>query len=193
MEQWQSAPLDVGADFSNRVPETRHYVSHPKPDRATSSKRSIADIASRCENAQMRTVFIIISLLAVAGCASTQKNSRAALMDEIESSIRLPSGAEPLESYARYYTEHNGSVLGAYTTEIEAPRPSNYGCEELGLKGGSTKVACPALADARPGERRWVKFEDYPAVAGKNCTAIQLEFDPRAKIITYLACANPPH
>ena len=141
----------------------------------------------------MRSVLIIASLIAAAGCASYQRNSHAALMDEIESSILLPPGAGPLESYARYYTEYDGSVHGAYTTEIEAPRPADYGCEELLLNGSSKTVACPAPADARPGERRWVKFEDYPAVAGENCTAIQLEFDPRTRKIIYLECAHPLH
>lgn len=139
----------------------------------------------------MRPVFVIVSLITLASCASYHKNSQAALMDEIESSIRLPPGARPLESYARYYTEHEGSVHGAYTIEIEAPRPSDYGCEELQLNGSSKTVACPALADARLGERRWVKFEDFPAVAGEDCTAIQLEFDLRTRKITYLECVQP--
>lgn len=141
----------------------------------------------------MRPVFVSVALMVLASCASNQKNKQAASMDEIESSIRLPQGAGPLESYARYYTEHEGSVLGAYTTEIEAPRPSDYGCEELQLNGSSKTVACPAPADARPGERRWVKFDDYPAVAGEDCTAIQLRSDPRTRKITYLECVRPLH
>lgn len=139
----------------------------------------------------MQLVIIIVSLIALASCASNQKNSQAALMDDIESSIRLPAGAAPLGSYARYYTEHNGSVHGAYTTEIEVSRPSDYGCEELQLNGSSKTVACPAATDAHPGERRWVKFEDYPAVAGEDCTAIQLEFDLQTRKITYLECVQP--
>lgn len=153
----------------------------------------IADTDPECEDAQMRPVFVIVSLITLASCTSNQKSSQEALMDEIESSIRLPPGAGPLESYARYYTEHEGSVHGAYTTEIEAPRPSDYGCEELQSNGSSKTVACPAPADARLGERRWVKFEDYPAVAGENCTAIQLGFDPRTRKITHLECVQPLH
>lgn len=156
-------------------------------------KRPIADTDPEWEDAQMRAAFVIVSLIASASCDSNQTNSQAALMDEIESSIRLPPEAGPLESYARYYTEHEGSVHGAYTTGIEAPRPSDYGCEEIQLDGSSKTVACPAPADARPGERRWVKFDDYPAVAGEDCTAIQLEFDPRTRKITYLECAPPLH
>ena len=139
----------------------------------------------------MQLVIVILSLIVLASCESDQKNSQAALLDEIEGSIRLPDGAGPMESYARYYTEYKGSVHGAYTTKIEAPRPADYGCEELQLDGSSKTVACPAPADVYPGDRRWVKFEDYPAVAGEDCKAIQLEFDLRARKITYLECAEP--
>jgi hypothetical protein len=141
----------------------------------------------------MRHAIAIVSLIALASCALNQRNSHAALMDEIEGPIRLPPGARPLGSYARYYTEYEGSVHGAYTTELEPPRPPDYGCDELQSNGSSKAVACPAPADAQPGERRWVKFEDYPAVAGEDCTAIRLEFDPRMRKITYLECVQPLH
>lgn len=167
---------------------SRNYVSRNYPYTTT-----IADIAPECENPQMRSIFITVSLIALAGCASGQKENQEALMDEIESSIRLPPGAGPLESYARYYTAYRGSVHGAYTREREAPQPSDYGCEEVGLNGSSKPVACPAPAYAQPGERRWVKFEDYPAVEGEDCKAIQLEFDPRTRRFKYLECAHPLH
>lgn len=158
-----------------------------------SANDPIADIVLECEASQMRPTTIIVLLFALTGCASSQKDSQAALMDDIESSIRLPPGARPLENYARYYTMNEGFVQGAYSTEVEAPRPSDYGCEVVGPDGSSKLVACRPPADARPGERRWVKFEDYPAVAGEDCTAIQLEFDPRTRKFTYLECADPLH
>ena len=160
--------------------------AHPESD-------PVAEAVSSCEDTQMRSVFVIASLITLAGSAPSEKSGQEALMDEIESSIRLPPEARPLESYARYYTEYEGSVHGAYTTKIEAPRPADYGCEEFQLNGRSKAVPCPALADARHGERRWVKFDDYPAVAGENCSAIQLAFDLRTRKITYLQCAEPLH
>jgi hypothetical protein len=141
----------------------------------------------------MRFVLVIASLITLASCEPSEDSRQAALMDEIESSIRLPSGARPLDSYARYYTEYEGAVRGAFTTRVEPPRPADYGCEEMELDGGAKAVPCPAIADARPGERRWVQLDDYPAVSGENCTAIQLEFDPRTRKITYLQCAEPLH
>lgn len=141
----------------------------------------------------MRSVFVIASLITLAGCEPSADSRQTALMDEIENSIRLPPGARPLDGYARYYTEYEGSVHGAFTTNIEAPRPSDYGCEELLANGRAKAVPCPAIADARLGERRWVKFDDYPAVAGEDCSAIQLAFDLRTRKITYLQCAEPLH
>lgn len=140
----------------------------------------------------MRFVVVIAFFAICAGCASKETTRQAAIMDEIEGSIRLPPGARSLTDYARYYTEEDGSVHGAYTTQIESPRPADYGCEEVHLNGGTTTIACPALADARRGERRWVKVKDYPVVAGANCNALHLAYDPRAKIFTYLKCAEPP-
>lgn len=156
-----------------------------------SGNGAVAGVRLNCEDAQMRYVSIIIFLTTLASCASSQRDSHSALMDEIESAIQLPPEAEPLESYARYYSEYKGSVRGAYTTQVEPPRPSDYGCEEVQSDGSLKTVDCPAPADARPGERRWVKFDDYPAVAGENCTAIQLEYDLRTRKITYLECARP--
>lgn len=137
----------------------------------------------------VRSLLVAFAFL-LASCSNSEERKHEALMNEIESSIRLPSGAGPLESYARYYSEYRGEVVGAYTTEVEAPRPADYGCEELSADGKSKSVRCPAPADVRPGQRRWVNFEDYPAVAGHKCTAIQLIFDPRTRKIKDVQCVE---
>jgi hypothetical protein len=141
----------------------------------------------------MRLFFAIPLLIALASCAPVEVSREALLMDEIESSIRLPPNARSLGSYARYYTEDGGLVHGAYTTEVEEPRPPDYGCSEVQSDDRLKEVACPALADVPVGRRRWVKFDDYPAVSGRDCTAIQLVFDPRAKRFDYLKCVEPLH
>ncbi|WP_435416698.1 hypothetical protein WAB17_07295 [Parerythrobacter aurantius] len=138
-------------------------------------------------------MILIFSAFSLASCASDQTDIQGYLMDEIESSIDLPPGAKPLGNYARYYTEYDGLVHGAYTIEVETPRPLEYGCEEARSDGRSMTTTCSSPADAKPGERRWVKFEDYPAVSGEDCTAIQLQYDPRTKRFTYLECAHPDY
>lgn len=136
---------------------------------------------------------VAVFAFSLVSCSTSQERKHEALMNEIEGSIRLPRGAGPLNSYARYYTDYRGAVIGAYTPKVEAPRAADYGCEDLLADGKSKPVACPAPANARPGERRWVKFDDYPAVAGENCTAIQLIFDPRARKTTYVECVEPTY
>jgi hypothetical protein len=141
----------------------------------------------------MRPSFVLLWLIALASCAPVEVSREALLMDEIESSIRLPPNARSLGSYARYYTEDGGVVHGAYTTEVEEPRPRDFGCSEIQSDFRLKEVACPALADVPVGQRRWVKFEDYPAVSGRDCTAIQVVFDPRAKRFDHLQCVEPLH
>jgi hypothetical protein len=141
----------------------------------------------------MRPFLVLLPLIASVSCAPAGVSSQVALMNEIEGSIRLPPGAGSLGSYARYYTEHDGSIHGAYTTEVEEPPPPDYGCDELQSDFSSKAVPCPALADVPVGQRRWVKFDDYPAVAGPGCTAIQLAYDRQAKKFTYLRCVRPLH
>ncbi|WP_152608676.1 hypothetical protein [Croceibacterium mercuriale] len=138
----------------------------------------------------MKSALIIIFLITLAGCVPNQATSQERLMDEIESSIALPAEALPLRSYARYYTQYQGSVLGAYTTQVEEPRPADYGCEELRSDGSSKAVGCRAIANVPLGQRRWVEFDDYPAVSGRGCTALQLDFDPGTKGFNYLECAE---
>ncbi|MHA6723180.1 hypothetical protein [Sphingomonas sp. RS2018] len=112
-------------------------------------------------------------------------------MDEIEAKLVMPDGSLPLSKYARYYTEQDGKVHGAYTTEIEEKRPADYGCTVIQHDGRTQNVPCPALADLQPGHRRWVLFHDYPAVAAENCRAIQVQYNPVSRLIEFLECAVP--
>lgn len=143
-----------------------------------------------CDGALMKYALVSISLVATAGCASSQVASQDALMDEIERSVILPAGALPLQSYARYYTEDRDLILGAYTTQVEEPRPADYGCEEAQIDGSSKPVECSAIADVPRGQRRWVKFRDFPYVGVEDCGAIQLAFDPRTRKIIHLECVQ---
>jgi hypothetical protein len=141
----------------------------------------------------MRPSSALTLLIASASCAPGEFGREALLMDEIESSIRLPANGRSLGSYARYYTEDGGLVHGAYTTEVEKPRPPDFGCSKVQSDDSLKEVACPALADVPVGQRRWVKSDDYPAVAGENCSAIQVVFNPRSKKLIDVACTERNH
>ena len=139
----------------------------------------------------MRLATYLALLGSLASCAVSEERKHDVAMDQIERSIRLPEGALPLDSYARYYTEYKGKIHGAFTTEFEVRSPDTR-CAEMPADGGEIKdIKCPKVADLRLGKRRWVDFADYPAVAGENCRAVQLVYDPEAKKIEHLECPEP--
>ena len=139
----------------------------------------------------MRLATYLALLGSLASCAVSEEQKHDDVMDQIERSIKLPEGSLPLERYARYYTEYKGKIHGAFTTEIEVRSPG-VRCDELPADGGEIKdTQCPKIADLRPGKRRWVDFDDYPAVAGENCRAVQLMYDPETKKMEYLECPEP--
>ncbi len=135
------------------------------------------------------TISLLLLTLSSASSGSGENNRHEKLMDEIELAIVLPAGALPLNSYARYYTEYEGAIHGAYTIEIEE-RPTGYGCSKVTEDFQLKDVACPAIANLRPGNRRWVNSADFPAVGGHNCDSIQIEFNPKTKSFDYLACTD---
>ncbi|MBB5709614.1 hypothetical protein [Sphingomonas xinjiangensis] len=112
-------------------------------------------------------------------------------MDEIEANLTLPKGALRLERYARYYTEESGRVHGAYTIEVETERGADFGCDTIQVDDTLKAVPCPAIADLRPGHRRWVQFRDYPAVAAEECLAVQIMYNPLARSFEHVECATP--
>lgn len=140
----------------------------------------------------MRLAIYPLILLALTSCVSAAADGHEALMDEIEASVVLPTGALPLKGYARYYTEYRGAIHGAYTTHIEK-RSADYGCSEMTEDLKLKEVTCPAIADLEPGNRRWVKFRDYPAVSGQHCSAIQIMFNPKTKAFDWVACSEPTY
>lgn len=141
----------------------------------------------------MRPVLVLLLLIASVSCAPARLSRQEALMDEIEGLVQLPANAGTVQSYARYYTEYKGSVHGAYTTTVEGPRPPDFACSEMKSDDSVKAVSCPAAADVPVGQRRWVRYEDYPAVTGSGCAAIDLQYEPRTKQFTYLQCAKSDH
>lgn len=138
----------------------------------------------------MRLPNLLVILGTLSACAPDQNDRREIMMDEIERALILPPGALNLNDYARYYTEDRGLIHGAFTTEIETRSP-DVGCSELSNDSKMVDVSCSAVADLTPGSRRWVPYNDYPAVADKNCRAVQIAYNPRSKVFEYNECASP--
>jgi hypothetical protein len=112
-------------------------------------------------------------------------------MDEVEANVKMPRGAGPVSSYARYYTfAPGGLVIAAYTREIEKREPGAT-CAEAMPDGSFKYVECGAPANVKIGERRWVSSEDFPAVADENCGAVQVAYDPKARHVEFAECVEP--
>ena len=109
-------------------------------------------LASTWDDSRMRTTLLVVTIAALA-CCSAPEDRRAALMDRVEGSVKLPSGAGPLKNYTRFYTYGNdGEVLGR-------------------LIGGSRP--------ADPPQRQWVKnYNSYPfSITDGGCGIVNVRFD----------------
>lgn len=94
----------------------------------------------------------------------TEAQAREELMDRIERQVRLPEGAAPLASYARYYAwQDRGDgyrkVIGVY----------------LGV------------GERTPG-RRWVTENEFPLILDGGCGMVTLSYDVAAQRIEHVTC-----
>lgn len=133
-----------------------------------------------------------MAILILSGCIGNGQRRENRLMDEIESKLDLPKGALPLAAYARYYTEDDGAIIGAFTTEVEEVREGTE-CLEMQLDSSTKGVPCPAIADLTPGHRRWVPQSDLPAVSNVDCQAVQIMYNPASRLVEYAECATPDY
>ena len=120
---------------------------------------------------------------------TSEEFRREKLMDEVEASVVMPQGALQLKKYARYYAQHRGMIVGAYTTHIE--EKAERACYEINEKYQLSIASCAAPADVKVGKRRWVDLHDYPAVAEINCDGVQVEYDPIRKRLNFAECVEP--
>ena len=95
---------------------------------------------------------------------NTEAQARLELMDQIERQVRLPEGAGPLASYARYYAWQQ-------------------------REDGFRKVVAvyENLTGAPPG-RRWVADTEFPLVMDGGCGFISLSYDLAAQRVEHVTC-----
>jgi hypothetical protein len=152
----------------------------------------IANAFPLCKQPIVKIGMALLEFWLLTSCAPSPDQTHARLMDEIETNLSLPRGAGPLESYARYYArERDGLIIGAFTRRIEK-RDAGVVCSQMTIEGDAKEIPCPALADAKVGERRWVGLNDFPAVADDNCGAIQIVYDPKLRRILNSECVPLP-
>lgn len=100
----------------------------------------------------------------LASCEASKKSEREALMDRIESQVRMPEGSRPLAEYARHYAENaEGEVVGVYV-------PPNR-------NGRLLK------------RRQWLEDQrDLPFLMDGGCNQVTVLFDKTTSTVTHADC-----
>lgn len=149
----------------------------------------------------MKSVLVLAALIALGASSPPRPSAHEALMDEIESKVRLPARAEPLDSYGRYYAfDGKGKVEARYLLPPEPmtpdPRPADWGCEEMVMLGNdltSREVACgpdPDMSRYLPaGQRRWfADREAIPMIFDGGCMVVHVSFNLKTREIEKAFC-----
>jgi hypothetical protein len=124
---------------------------------------------------------------------TAEERRQARLMDEIETRLALPPGAQPLSHYARFYAfEGPGKVIAVYMIP-EPARPAGDHCVEMTADGNSHPVACepsPAWPPGVPaGHRRWVRDRrEMPLIFDGGCIQITITYDLKSRKIESASC-----
>ncbi len=67
---------------------------------------------------RVRTTFLCLTSLTLLACSSSLDRRRVELLDRLEATLKLPSGAAPLNHYKRFYSDGpNGQILGEFIRE----------------------------------------------------------------------------
>lgn len=110
---------------------------------------------------KMLALFMFVFL---AACGASENSRQAALMDEIESQVQMPSEAGALDRYSRFYTQaKSGEIVGTYVKSAHDNLPI--------------------------GRRRWVTdLYHLPAIDDGGCLIVNIVFDPMTKKVTQALC-----
>lgn len=96
-------------------------------------------------------------VLALSSCSQAYSPENEVVMDKIESGVKLPTGAQTLDDYARYYsTSASGYVIATYTTVV---------------------LPNERFHDLPIGKRRWVNNSaNLPNLIGGGCSTVHVVF-----------------
>src|SRR5205085_4984273 len=95
---------------------------------------------------------------------ATEEQARIELMDRIERQVRLPEGADRLETYARSYAW------------------------QVATDGHRKVVAYYENLTSTPPGRRWVSERDFPGIADGGCGVVRFTYDPATQQVEQIAC-----
>lgn len=122
-------------------------------------------------------------------------------MDEIERTIRLPEGANPLSSYGRNYAYSGESTVIATYLKPLAPIDSSERCEMM-LKNGDSRPCTKAeikesvksrtrdsYQETPAGQRRWYNdARDLPEISDGKCDQINVEYEIATHHFVRISC-----
>jgi len=158
-------------------------VIHPTPHlaRLQTSKPSATVVP-------MKRFLILAAALSMAACSSPEARRQADLMNKIEKEVRLPPGAEAIDSFARAYKfESPDRVVAFYFFPVD--QPDQWFCDGA-KKGGRTNgqiaLACPPPDGMKAGERRW--FGDDVSLPDRSDGGCDIEYDVGSNTITFATC-----
>jgi len=95
---------------------------------------------------------------------NSEAQAREELMDRIERQLRLPEGAAPLASYARYYA-----------------------WQQRGDDRRKVVAVYLGVGERTPG-RRWVEETEFPLILDGGCGLVSLSYDLAAQRIEHVTC-----
>jgi len=127
-------------------------------------------------------------------CSAPKDLDPVQLMQEIETRIELPSDAESIDKYVRFYAfGSEGKVLGRYVLPRVAKSDPSAVCQEVGPKGTSTELPCPPQAawpkQGRAGERLWVSSpREFPMMLDGGCARINVQYDIASQKVERASC-----
>ena len=128
------------------------------------------------------------------GCTSPEEINTNRLMEEIEARIKLPSDAESIDKYVRFYTfDGHGKVLGRFVLPRGEESNPNAVCQEVRPDGGTTDLPCPPQAawpgQGRAGQRIWVQSSrEFPMMLDGGCARINVQYDIASQKVERASC-----
>lgn len=130
-----------------------------------------------------------MAVACVGGCLGSPSDDQGVL-DAIEESVVLPSGARKLNEYARYYSKGPDDSIVAVFILPALIKPEE--CELFNEDPTLTSVVPCGSGMVKPiqaGQRQWLEdWRNLPWVHDRNCGDITVLYDRRKRLFTEVRC-----
>ena len=145
--------------------------------------------ASKAESMKFHSP--LAAILLIAGCTPAEQPQQAEIMDAIELDVQVPSGAPPLNRFARTYKYASSARVVAFYF-VPDDKPDERFCSRIkegGPQNGQVLLGCPPPEGMKAGERRWLNDDvSLPDVNDGGCNYIDVEYDLKSKSVIRADC-----